>query len=221
MTEITLKEKAKAYLQLCYQELNKVDLFEERWLEVQSSIDEKGVYELLDFELDYGTKVAWRNSNKCIGRLFWRSMEVLDKRALDSIDAIFDVLFEHIDFARVKIAAKLANIYEFIEKTRMGFNSMVGERGINLSGGQLQRIGLARAFYSEAEVLIIDEGTSALDQKTERDILTELKNNSLSKTVFLVTHRLSSLRICNKVIEIENKMTKIYRYKDFQIKRSK
>ena len=99
MTEITLREKAKAYLRLCYRELNKEDLFEERWLEVQSSIDEKGIYELLDFELDYGTKVAWRNSNKCIGRLFWRSMEVLDKRALDSIDDIFDVLFEHIDFA--------------------------------------------------------------------------------------------------------------------------
>ena len=99
MTEIALREKAKAYLELCYQELNKEDLFEERWLMVLSSIEEKGTYELLDFELDYGTKVAWRNSNKCIGRLFWRSMEVLDKRSLDSIDAIFDVLFEHIEFA--------------------------------------------------------------------------------------------------------------------------
>lgn len=99
MTEIVLREKAKEYLQLCYRELNKEDLFEERWLKVLSSIEEKGTYELLDFELDYGTKVAWRNSNKCIGRLFWRSMEVLDKRNLDSIDAIFDVLFEHIDYA--------------------------------------------------------------------------------------------------------------------------
>ena len=99
MTEIALREKAKAYLELCYRELNKEDLFEERWLTVLSSIEEKGTYELLDFELDYGTKVAWRNSNKCIGRLFWRSMEVLDKRSLDSIDAIFDALFEHIDFA--------------------------------------------------------------------------------------------------------------------------
>ena len=69
MTEITLREKAKAYLQLCYRELNKEDLFEERWLMVLSSIEEKGTYELLDFELDYGTKVAWRNSNKCIGCL--------------------------------------------------------------------------------------------------------------------------------------------------------
>ena len=99
MKEIALREKAKGYLELCYQELNKEDLFEERWLKVLTSIEEKGTYELLDFELDYGTKVAWRNSNKCIGRLFWRSMEVLDKRYLDSIDAIFDVLFEHIDFA--------------------------------------------------------------------------------------------------------------------------
>ena len=99
MKEIALREKAKGYLELCYQELNKEDLFEERWLKVLTSIEEKGTYELLDFELDYGTKVAWRNSNKCIGRLFWRSMEVLDKRSLDSIDAIFDVLFEHIEFA--------------------------------------------------------------------------------------------------------------------------
>ena len=111
MTEIALREKAKAYLQLCYRELNKEDLFEERWLKVQSSIDEKGVYELLDFELDYGTKVAWRNSNKCIGRLFWRSMEVLDKRTLDSIDAIFDVLFEHIDLPLMVVIFVLLLLY--------------------------------------------------------------------------------------------------------------
>ena len=61
MKEIALREKAKGYLELCYQELNKEDLFEERWLKVLTSIEEKGTYELLDFELDYGTKVAWRN----------------------------------------------------------------------------------------------------------------------------------------------------------------
>jgi len=99
MTGRSLREKAKAYLELCYRELNKEDLFEERWRDVENSIREQGTYELLDFELDYGTKVAWRNSNKCIGRLFWRSMEVLDKRFVDSTDAIFEALFEHIDFA--------------------------------------------------------------------------------------------------------------------------
>jgi nitric-oxide synthase len=99
MEKQTLLEKAKAYLELCYHELNKENLLEERWQVIQNSIKKTGTYELLDFELDYGTKVAWRNSNKCIGRLFWRSMEVLDKRSLDNIDEVFDALFEHIDFA--------------------------------------------------------------------------------------------------------------------------
>ena len=99
MSEITFKEKAKAYLELCYRELNKEELFEERWRKVEASIEQNGTYELLDFELNYGTKVAWRNSNKCIGRLFWRSMEVLDQRSLDAVDAIFKALFDHIDFA--------------------------------------------------------------------------------------------------------------------------
>ncbi len=99
MKEQTFIEKAKAYLELCYRELNKESLLEDRWQAVQNSINETGTYEFLDFELEYGTKVAWRNSNKCIGRLFWRSMEVLDKRSVLSVDEVFDALFEHIDFA--------------------------------------------------------------------------------------------------------------------------
>ena len=99
MSKQTLIEKAKAYIELCYRELNKEDLLEARLVMVQNSIEKTGTYELLDFELDYGTKVAWRNSNKCIGRLFWRSMEVLDNRSLETSDEVFDALFEHIDFA--------------------------------------------------------------------------------------------------------------------------
>jgi len=99
MTKSALRDKAKAYLELCYRELDKFNLFEQRWSEVDNSISQKGTYELLDFELAYGTKVAWRNSNKCIGRLFWRSMEVIDQRSIDTPDAIFDALFHHIDFA--------------------------------------------------------------------------------------------------------------------------
>jgi nitric-oxide synthase len=92
-------KKAETYLKLCYEELDKEHLFNQRWEEVKNSINEKSTYELLDFELDYGTKVAWRNSNKCIGRLFWRNMEVFDKRSIDSAAAIFESLFHHIDSA--------------------------------------------------------------------------------------------------------------------------
>ena len=99
MIENELLKKAEAYLKLCYKELDKTNLFNQRWKEVKNSIHKSGTYELLDFELDYGTKVAWRNSNRCIGRLFWRNMEVFDQRSIDSADAIFESLFYHIDSA--------------------------------------------------------------------------------------------------------------------------
>ena len=97
--ELNFKKKAKDYLKLCYSELGKNHLFEKRWTEVLNSIKYKGTYELLDFELDYGAKVAWRNSNKCIGRLFWRSMHVFDCRKKCSQKEVFDSLFKHIEFA--------------------------------------------------------------------------------------------------------------------------
>ena len=99
MTEATLLEKAEMYLKLCYSELDRESLYENRWLEVKKEIKEKGTYKLLELELNYGAKVAWRNSNKCIGRLFWRAMDVFDRRSVNSIDAIFESLFKHIDLA--------------------------------------------------------------------------------------------------------------------------
>ena len=102
MSDKILHSKAKSYLKLCYDELNKKDLFESRWSEVQKQIDQNGTYELLDFELVYGAKVAWRNSNKCIGRLFWRNMDVLDRREVNDVDLIFNALFEHIESATNK-----------------------------------------------------------------------------------------------------------------------
>jgi nitric-oxide synthase len=99
MTEKNLLEKAEMYLKLCYRELDKEHLYENRWLEVKKDIKQKGTYNLLEFELNYGTKVAWRNSNKCIGRLFWKAMDVFDRRSLSSTDAIFESLFEHINLA--------------------------------------------------------------------------------------------------------------------------
>lgn len=102
MKNENLISKAKSFLKLCYDELNKEHLFAQRWLEVLSEINKNGTYELLYFELDYGTKVAWRNSNKCIGRLFWRTMDVYDNRSLDDIDSIFRALFNHIESATNK-----------------------------------------------------------------------------------------------------------------------
>ena len=150
MSKQTLIQKAKAYIELCYLELNKEDLLEARLVMVQNSIEKTGTYELLDFELDYGTKVAWRNSNKCIGRLFWRSMEVLDNRSLETSDEVFDALFKHIDFA-----TNGGNI----RSTITVFNS---HKGIRLWNPQL--LGFA-GYIQEDGSIIGDFKNAAFTQK--------------------------------------------------------
>ena len=101
-------------------------------------------------------------------------------------------------------ASKSAHIYDFIKKTRGGFQTKVGERGINLSGGQRQRIAIARALYRDKDILVLDEATSALDHITEAKIIDSLKRNQ-NLTIFMVTHRLKSLKICNRVFKVEEK----------------
>ena len=109
-----------------------------------------------------------------------------------------------IDIKKVKYAAKISHAHEFIIKTENSYETIVGEKGIKLSGGQKQRIGLARAIYSNAEILILDESTSALDFKTEKLIIDSLFNKITNSklTTITIAHRLSTLRFCDKVLEL-------------------
>ena len=77
------------------------------------------------------------------------------------------------------------------------------ERGISLSGGQIQRIAIARAIYKDAEILVMDEATSALDNKTEKLIISEINALNKDLTILMVAHRLSSLKDCDKIIEFK------------------
>lgn len=83
-----------------------------------------------------------------------------------------------------------------------GKDTRIGERGIRLSGGQRQRIALARALYHERQVLILDEATSALDQKTERQIVSHIKNLKGEKTIVVIAHRLTTLEACDQIYEV-------------------
>ena len=89
-----------------------------------------------------------------------------------------------------------------------GIETMVGERGERISGGQKQRVGIARALYLEPEILILDESTSSLDEKTENSIVKELYDKNKSKTIIFVSHNLKNLIYCNDVYQIENKNSK-------------
>lgn len=102
-------------------------------------------------------------------------------------------------------AAKKASIHNFIETLPQGYNTKVGELGGLLSSGEKQRIGLARAFVNEGDVLILDEPTSNLDALNEAQILKSIKENCMDKTIVLISHRKSTTAVCDKVLKIEDR----------------
>lgn len=106
-------------------------------------------------------------------------------------------------------AAKKASVHDFILSLPKGYETNVGELGGNLSSGERQRIGLARAFLKDSKVLILDEPTSNLDTLNEGVILKSIKENSSDKTIIMISHRKSTTAICNKVYKLENKKIKI------------
>jgi ATP-binding cassette, subfamily B, bacterial PglK len=115
----------------------------------------------------------------------------------------FGVSNDQIDHQLVKKVAQKAQISEVIEKWEHGYQTVVGEKGIRISGGQLQRIGIARALYKQADVLIFDEATSALDIKTEKAVIKAIEGLGKELTILIVAHRLSTLKICDKIIELD------------------
>jgi len=115
----------------------------------------------------------------------------------------FGIRKDKIDFEKVKQCAYMAKISSYIESCSKGYETFVGEGGINLSGGQKQRIGIARSLYKGSELIIFDEATSALDRKTEEEVMDSIKNLSKEKTILIVAHRLSTLKFCDRILKIE------------------
>lgn len=100
-------------------------------------------------------------------------------------------------------AAKMAGAHEFIIDLPNGYDSLVGEQGGNLSGGQRQRLAIARALINNPKVLIFDEATSALDYESERLIQDNMRHICQGRTVFIIAHRLSTVRACNRIIVMD------------------
>ncbi|MBR1254960.1 type I secretion system permease/ATPase [Bradyrhizobium sp. AUGA SZCCT0240] len=105
---------------------------------------------------------------------------------------------------RVIEAASLAGAHDFILELPEGYDTVVGERGSSLSGGQRQRIAIARALITDPRILIFDEATSALDYESERAIQQNMRQISAGRTVFVIAHRLSTVRNANRIITIEH-----------------
>lgn len=122
-----------------------------------------------------------------------------------------DTIFNNIGFGissddeeKVKQAAKDADVYDNIMEFPAGFMTRVGERGITLSGGQKQRVSIARAIAREPKILILDDALSAVDTKTENTILNSMKKIMKDRTSIIISHRVSSAKLANKIIVLDD-----------------
>ena len=106
--------------------------------------------------------------------------------------------------AEVIAAAKAAKIHDFVTSLPKGYETAVGERGLKLSGGEKQRVGIARTLLKNPPILLLDEATSALDTDTEREIQAELKAMGQGRTVITIAHRLSTIADADEIIVLEN-----------------
>ena len=105
--------------------------------------------------------------------------------------------------AEIMQAAKTAHIHDFIESLPEGYDSTVGERGLKLSGGEKQRIAIARTVLKKPQVLIFDEATSALDSKSEQAILKELREVAQNRTTLVIAHRLSTIIDADQILVMD------------------
>ena len=127
---------------------------------------------------------------------------MLDEKILNNV--ALGVPDNEIDISKVKECIKFANLSKFIEELPEGLITNCGELGDRISGGQKQRLAIARAFYNDAEVLIFDEFTNNLDKENETKIMEDISNLK-DKTRIIVSHSSKVLSYCEKKFEIKNK----------------
>lgn len=129
---------------------------------------------------------------------------IIDGTIMENI--AFGVAKDEIDIKKVIEAAKKAEIYDFINnELQSGFETSIGEKGVRFSGGQLQRIGIARALYKNPSLLILDESTSALDISTEESIMKTIYSLKKSLSILIVSHRPSTIKDCDQVLLIKSR----------------
>ena len=109
-----------------------------------------------------------------------------------------------IDYAKMEKSIKQSQLNNFINKLPKKIETVVGERGGNISGGEKQRIGIARSLYKNSQIFIFDEATSALDKNNEKNLLDEIKILKRDKTIIMISHNPDVFKICDKTYKLEN-----------------
>ena len=158
----------------------------------------RGYVEVDGIALDDGNRAAWQAELAYVPQ----NIFLLDASIAQNIALGIDL--PDVDRGRLLEAARLAQLDDLIKTLPDGFEHRVGERGVKLSGGQRQRIGIARALYREASVLILDEATNALDGLTERELMATLGRLRGRYTTIVIAHRMSTVRSCDLIVQLEH-----------------
>ena len=155
-----------------------------------------GSVEIDGCPLDASNNLAWQ------ARLAYVPQQIFLLDASIAQNIALGVAPGEIDQGRLRHAARLAQLEDFVLTLPKGYAQRVGERGVALSGGQRQRIGIARALYRQAAVLLLDEPTNALDGLTEQELVSTLGRLHGSYTIVLIAHRMSTVRACDLIYEL-------------------
>ena len=129
----------------------------------------------------------------------------------DSIkkNILFGITDDLIDEKRLNETIKICELENLVNSLPNGIEFIVGENGSKLSGGEKQRIGIARALYHNPDVLVLDEATSSLDSVTEKNIIDSISRIKLDKTIIFVSHKITTLRECDIIYKLEDKKLKV------------
>lgn len=161
----------------------------------------EGYIEIDETKINSNNKNSWQNKISLIPQKVFLDDNTILKNITLAVDT------DDINIELVKEAAKEAEILEFIQSLPNKFNEIVGEDGVRLSGGQRKRIGIARAFYRNSQILLLDEPTNELDVDTEAKIIKTISGFKNKKTIIMITHRMETLKICDKIIDLDNLTT--------------
>ena len=157
--------------------------------------------------VDYTSNLNQKGWHKKIGYIS-QNVTLIDDTIQNNI--ALGVEKDEINKQWIENALNKANLKKFVDSLPKGIDTIVGEKGVKLSGGQIQRIGIARAIYSDPEILCLDEATSSLDYQTESEILRTIVSIKKDKTLIIIAHRLKTIENCDEIIEMsDGKINKI------------
>ena len=121
----------------------------------------------------------------------------------------FESQIKNVDIDKLNNVIKISGLSNFVNKQDNGISSMIGESGYKISGGEKQRISIARALYKDPEILIFDESFNSLDVSTKKIILNEINDLSKHKTIIIISHLQADLQNCNLIIDLTKKLIEI------------